>query len=99
MQRKPKFKKNQRVYFFNNNEIDYGRIISIIPFKVENEILYYNYTIEYQDPAICSKDRIVIVNESEGCIYAYKKELINHLVKKSEDIEKYFEKALRRRKK
>ena len=96
----PKYNKNQRVYFVHDNSIEYGRIINAAPFKTESgETLHYNYAIEFNDPALIGNDRIDCVGVSEACVYTDRKTLVTDLIKRSEDIEKYFEKELRRRKK
>lgn len=100
MTTKPKYNKNQRVYFIHDNSIEYGRVINAAPFKTESDdVLYYNYAIEFHDPSLIGDDRIDCVGVTEACIYTDRKSLVNHLIKQSEEIEKYFEKELRRRKK
>jgi len=103
MKIKPKFRKNQRVYFLVNNDIQYGRIIEIKPFEWSNsegEIIYYNCTIEYHDPEITtlgSLKNIEIITKPEACLFSDKKSLVKNLIKYSQDIEKEFEKELKGR--
>ena len=96
---KPSFKKNQRVYFLHDNEIQYGRIIKIIPYKYEKKILRYSYYIEYHEPDMAGDGKQINCIEVMG-VYVYddKKSLIKALVKWSKNIEKYFEEEIRRKK-
>jgi len=87
---KPDFKKNQRVYFIHNNEIQYGRI---------TKILHYSYYIEYHEPDIAGDvKRIDCVEIMGAYVFNDKKSLIKTLRKWSKDIEKYFEEEIRRKK-
>lgn len=96
---KPDFKKNQRVYFLHNNEIQYGRITKISPYKYEKKILHYSYYIEYHEPDMVGNGKQINCVESIS-VYVFndKKSLIKALVKWSKDIEKYFEQEIRRKK-
>ena len=96
---KPNFKINQRVYFLHNNEIQYGRIKKIIPYNYVKNILHYSYYIEYHEPDMAGDGKQIDCIEVIG-IYVYndKKSLIANLCKWSKDIEKYFEKEIRRKK-
>jgi len=95
---KPDFKKNQRVYFLHNKEIQYGRITKIIPYKYEKKILRYSYYIEYHEPDMAGDGKQINCIEVMG-VYVYddKKSLIKALVKWSKNIEKYFEEEIRRK--
>ena len=96
---KPDFKKNQRVYFLHNNEIQYGRITKIIPYKYEKKILHYLYYIEYHEPDMAGNGKQINCVESISVyIFNDKKLLIKALVKWSKNIEKYFEEEIRRKK-
>lgn len=99
MKTKSDFKKNQRVYFLHDNEIQYGRIIKIIPYKYEKKILRYSYYIEYHEPDMAGDGKQINCIEVMG-VYVYddKKSLIKALVKWSKNIEKYFEEEIRRKK-
>ena len=96
---KPDFKKNQRVYFLHNNEIQYGRITKIIPYKYEKKILHYSYYIEYHEPDMAGDGKQINCVESIS-VYVFndKKSLIKTLGKWSKNIEKFFEEEIRRKK-
>lgn len=96
---KSDFKKNQRVYFLHNNEIQYGRIIKILPFKHGKKILYYSYYIEYYEPDMAGDGKQINCTEAMGIhVFNDKKSLIKTLEKWSKNIEEYFEKEIRRKK-
>jgi len=104
---KPDFEKNQRVYFLHNTEIQYGRIIKILPYKYEKKILHYSYYIEYREPDIYSAfnrnlsgdgKQINCIESIGAYVFNDKKSLIKTLGKWSKNIEKYFEEEIRRKK-
>lgn len=101
MKIKPKFKKNQRVYFIYNSEIEYGKIINIKPYVYEEgDVLYYHYDVQFYDDEIITNGKNIDIAEiTEGCLHLDKKSLIKKLLMRSEGNEKYLEKELRRRKK
>lgn len=96
---KSDFKKNQRIYFLHNNEIQYGRIKEIKPYKYEKKILHYSYYIEYNEPDMAGDGKQINCIEVMG-IYVFndKKSLIKTLQKWSKNIEEYFENEIRRKK-
>lgn len=99
MKIKPNFKKNQRVYFLHDNEIQYGRITKILPYKHEKKILHYSYCIEYHEVDMAGNGRhINCVELMDVYVFNDKKLLIKTLVKWSKNIEKYFEEEIRRKK-
>lgn len=99
MKIKPKFKKNQRVYFIYNNEIEYGKIINVKSYSYEDgNVLYYHYEVEFYDDEIITNGKNIDIAEiTESCLHLDKKSLIKKLLQKSEGNEKYLEKELKRR--
>jgi uncharacterized protein YukJ len=90
---KAKYKKNQRVYFMVDNNIQYG--------KVTNILSDYTYELKYHDPDAwdtVTKSSILTIHLSEELLFFDKKSLIKNLLKHSEEIDKYFEKEIRRKK-
>jgi hypothetical protein len=99
MKIKPKFRKNQRVYFLYNNEIEYGKIIDIKPYEYEDgNVLYYHYDIQFYDDEIITNGKNIDIAEiTQACLYLDKKLLIKNLLLRSEGNEKYLEKELKRK--
>jgi hypothetical protein len=93
MKNKHKYKKNQRLYFMVDNGIQYG--------KVSNILSDYTYELKYHDPDVWdteTKSSILTIHLLEELLFLDKKSLVKNLLKHSEEIEKYFEKEIRRKK-
>lgn len=99
MKIKPRFRKNQRVYFIYNDEIEYGKVVSIKPYVYESgDVLYYHYEVQFYDDEIITDGKNIDIAEiTESCLHLDKKSLIKKLLMRSEGNEKYLENELKRK--